>query len=320
MGDNKVSVTVTVPVYNTSKYLRRCLDSLKMQTFKDIEFILVDDGSTDNSGEICEEYAKNDSRFRVIHQKNGGLASARQAGLDASQGEYVIVCDSDDWVEPEMYGMLYQKAKETNADIIACGYYAEYKDGRSIPVQYWFKEKNGIVDNDDYLRHGAHSSWVKLVKRSLLYCSGASYSPGINLGEDALIVFKYMRANPKIVQIRGNFYHYRRLFGEVTYTNHIKMAHVNQLLYIYNWLRDNYSDNKYAEIRRQRAVDIAFAYLRAIDTDAKAMNDFFKNELPLSALFNGELSIKRILVYCGNVLPIGVSKFILKKCYPLFFK
>lgn len=313
-------ISVTVPVYNTSKYLRQCLDSLKAQTLKDIEFILVDDGSTDDSGNICDEYVENDSRFKVIHQANGGLSAARQIGLNNACGEYIIVCDSDDWVEPNMYESLYAKAKETNADIIACGYIAEYNSGRSIPIQYWFKEKNGIVDNDDYLWHGAHSSWVKLVRRSLLHCSGASYAPGINLGEDALIVFKYMRANPKIVQIRGNFYHYRRLFGEVTYTNQIKMTHINQLLYIYNWLKDNYTDNKYVEIRRQRAVDIAFAYLRAIDTDAKAMNDFLKNELPWSAFLKGRICLKVLVVYAEKLLPIRFMKFILDKIYPIFYR
>ena len=82
-------ISIIVPVYNTSKYLRNCLDSLVSQTLSDIEFILVDDGSTDNSGEICEEYAANDSRFKVIHQQNGGSAAARQTGLKNAQGEYV---------------------------------------------------------------------------------------------------------------------------------------------------------------------------------------------------------------------------------------
>ncbi len=97
------AVSVTVPVYNTSKYLRKCLDSLQSQTLKNIEFIIVDDGSTDDSGVICDEYAKSNPKFKVIHQKNGGLASARQTGLNHARGEYVIVCDSDERVEPDMY-------------------------------------------------------------------------------------------------------------------------------------------------------------------------------------------------------------------------
>lgn len=313
-------VSVTVPIYNTSKYLRQCLDSLKAQTLKEIEFILVDDGSTDDSGKICDEYAENDARFRVIHQTNGGLSKARQTGLNSANGEYVIVCDSDDWVEPNMYESLYSKAKETDADIVVCGYTTEYNDGRSIATQYWFKENNGIVDNNDYLRHGANSSWIKFIRRSFFQQSGAQYVPGINLGEDVLIVFKYMRANPKIVQIQGNFYHYRRLFGEMTYTNNLKMTHINQLLYIYNWLNENYSNEEYADIRRQRAIDIAFAFLRATDTDAKAMSGFLKNELPWTAFFKDNMSLKKLMVYMEKIIPLSFSKFLLKKLYPLFYK
>lgn len=130
---NNIYVSVIVPIFNTSRYLRKCLDSLAHQTLTAIEFILVDDGSTDDSGKICDEYASKDSRFRVIHQSNGGSAVARQTGLDAARGEYTIVCDSDDWVEPDMYEKLYRKAVETDADMVLCGYFAEYIDGRSLP-------------------------------------------------------------------------------------------------------------------------------------------------------------------------------------------
>ncbi|MDE7089676.1 MAG: glycosyltransferase, partial [Prevotella sp.] len=229
-----LKVSVTVPVYNTSSYLHQCLDSLQTQTLKEIEFILIDDGSTDNSGFICDEYAKRDSRFRVIHQKNGGSAVARQTGLDNAIGEYIIVCDSDDWVEPDMYEKLYRKAKDTDADIVCCGYFVEYKGGRSLPVQTIMKELDGVVDNDDLLRKGAGSSWVKLVKRSFFEKVNAFYESGINMGEDALIVYKLLRGNPKIVQIKGNLYHYRRLLSGNSYTNNVKMSHIFQLEFIYN--------------------------------------------------------------------------------------
>lgn len=129
-----------------------------------------------------------------------------------------------------------------------------------------------------------------------------------------------MRVNPKIVQIRGNFYHYRRLFGENTYTNSLKMTQINQLLYIYNWLNENYSDEDYADIRCQRAIDIAFAFLRATDTDAKAMSDFLKKELTWSAFFKGNISLKRLVVYAQKILPLSLSKLLIKKLYPLFYK
>ena len=114
---SNIKVSVTVAVYNTSKYLRKCLDSLDVQSMQEIEFIVVDDGSTDGSGVICDEYARRNPKFKVIHQQHSGLAAARQTGMDNAKGEYVIVCDSDDWVEPEMYETLYNVAAESNADI-----------------------------------------------------------------------------------------------------------------------------------------------------------------------------------------------------------
>ena len=116
------------------------------------QFILIDDGSTDDSGRICDEFTARDSRFRVIHQSNGGSAIARQSGVDNSNGEYVIVCDSDDWIEPDIYDRLYDAAKATDADIVVCGYYSEYEDGRSIPSRVIFKEENGLVDNYDFTK------------------------------------------------------------------------------------------------------------------------------------------------------------------------
>ena len=94
------AVSVIVPVYNAEPYIRRCLDSISAQTFKDFEVILIDDGSPDHCGAICDEYARQDSRFRVIHKENEGVAVARQCGIDNAQGTYSIHCDPDDWVEP----------------------------------------------------------------------------------------------------------------------------------------------------------------------------------------------------------------------------
>lgn len=116
MADEKVSVIV--PVYNVEKYLRRCLDSIVNQTYRNLEIILVDDGSPDNSGAICDEYAGKDDRIQVIHQGNGGLSAARNTGLDVATGAYVSFVDSDDWLQDEFVEKLYEKAEE-NTLVIA---------------------------------------------------------------------------------------------------------------------------------------------------------------------------------------------------------
>ena len=313
-------VSVSVPVYNAEKYLRQCIDSLVNQTLHDVEFILVDDGSTDSSGGICEEYAARDSRFKVIHQVNGGSASARQTGLDAATGKYIIVCDSDDWVEPNMYERLYKKAEETGADITVCGYYAEYPDGSSIPKQTWFKEKDGFVDNEDFLQRGAGSSWIKLIRKSLFETTDASYEPGVNLSEDALITYKLLKGNPKICQIKANLYHYRRLFGGNSYTNSIKMSHISQMEYTYKWFCEYYCDDRYEHIRYQLALNIAFAILRTQDTDANYLRNFLRENLPWRKVFGHNLSLKACMVIVEKSLPICVSKAILKALYPLVYR
>ncbi len=121
---SKPKVSVIVPVYKAEKYIHRCLGSLVNQTLHDIEIILVDDGSPDNSRKICDDYAAKDNRIKVIHKENGGVSSARNAGIKAATGEYSIHCDPDDWVELTAYEKLYNKAKETDADMVVCDYYA----------------------------------------------------------------------------------------------------------------------------------------------------------------------------------------------------
>lgn len=128
-------ITIVVPVYNVEKYVAKCIDSILAQTFQDLEILLVNDGSTDNSAEICEKYAKKDSRIKVIHQKNQGLSAARNTGIEHASGKYIGFIDSDDYIEKDMYETLYQQMVENHADISVCGIYNEYVDviKRSYP-------------------------------------------------------------------------------------------------------------------------------------------------------------------------------------------
>lgn len=319
MENQQPKVTVTVPVYNTKPYLRQCLDSLVLQTLEDIEIIMVDDGSTDDSGTICDEYATRYSKFKVIHQSNGGLSVARQTGLLAAKGKYVIVCDSDDWVEPEMYQNLYEVAENSGADIVMCGFYTQYDDGRKIRSGIRFKENTGIVDNDDVLSRGAGWSFVKLIRRSLFQKTNAYYKSGINLSEDSLIIYKLLKGNPKIVQIDTPLYHYRRVFGGTSYTNSLRMEHIYQLAFTYRWLKDNYKDSKYKHIVRKRAVDLAFACLRAEDTDEMYLCKFLRYELPWNELILCLPKLKTLVVCIEKGLPLCFSKFLLRILYPLFY-
>lgn len=129
---NYPKVSIIVPIYNVEKYLDRCMDSLLNQTLMDIEIIMVDDGSPDNCPKMCDEYAKNDNRVKVVHKKNGGLGFARNSGLDVATGEYVAFVDSDDYVGLDMYKTLYDKAEVDKCDAVFCGFRTEVRQNKWI--------------------------------------------------------------------------------------------------------------------------------------------------------------------------------------------
>ena len=131
----KPAVSVIVPVYNAEDFLCRCVDSLLSQTLRDIEIILVDDGSTDSSRSICERYAEQDSRVRVISQHNRGVAMARKAGMKVATGQYSIHTDPDDWVEDSMLEELYTTAIKDKADIVVCDFMIDFKDYNYLASQ-----------------------------------------------------------------------------------------------------------------------------------------------------------------------------------------
>ena len=130
MGSIKVSIIV--PIYNVEKYLDRCMQSLLGQTLKDIEIIMVDDGSPDGCPALCDEYVRRDARVKVIHKQNAGLGYARNAGLDVATGEYVAFVDSDDYVDLEMYEKLYVTAIRTGSDVVYCGFNRYYSENNVI--------------------------------------------------------------------------------------------------------------------------------------------------------------------------------------------
>ena len=151
-------ISIIVPVYKVEQYLRRCLDSVQNQIFTDWECILIDDGSPDNSGQICDEYAQKDERFRVIHQENAGVSAARNAGLDSAKGEWIGFVDSDDWIEPEMYQFLYTNAIDKKADVIICGYVGQHKK-RIIKMCGTEEAQKFLFDRNGF----GGFSWLRLI-------------------------------------------------------------------------------------------------------------------------------------------------------------
>ena len=203
-------ISVIVPVYKAEKYLHKCVDSLLAQTFTDFEILLIDDGSPDKSGEICDEYAEKDSRIRVFHKENGGVSSARQCGLDNARGEYVIHADPDDWVEANMLEELYAKAKEVDADMVICDYWLDFHSKSICARQEIFEESPNVILRK-LLRQELHGSCCnKLVRTSLFAKYDISFPVDIIRWEDLFVICNLLLHNINVFYIPLAFYHYNQ--------------------------------------------------------------------------------------------------------------
>lgn len=199
-------ISIIVPVYKAEAYIHRCIDSLLAQTFHDFEVLLIDDGSPDMSGEICDEYAKKDNHIRVFHKQNGGVSSARQLGIDNALGMYVIHADPDDWVEPKMLEELYNKIKEDDSDVVICDYWEDDNNVRKYINQKPSSLENKILLNDILTQRIHGSCCNKLVKRSCYDL--VKFPVGLNYSEDTYVILHIIHNGVKISYLPKAFYHY----------------------------------------------------------------------------------------------------------------
>lgn len=209
MEDMKISVIV--PVYNIKEYLKKCVDSIGEQTYKNLEIILVDDGSTDGSGAICDEYRETDSRVIVIHQQNSGVSAARNTGVQAATGAYITFVDSDDYLERDMYEKMLEAAVEKDLDVIACGYFYTNTPQEldcSELVELLSREKAiSLCLADDPCSTMCGAVWNKLYKTSVLRQYLVFNSKYI-IAEDMLVTVRCLKYAKTIGQLNWCGYHY----------------------------------------------------------------------------------------------------------------
>lgn len=216
-------LSVIVPVYNTEKYLRECIDSILAQTFTDFELILVDDGSADQSGVICDEYSQLDGRIKVIHQNNGGVTVARKQGLKVAVGEYISFVDSDDWIEPDMYRNMLIEADANDADVIICDMLAEKQQestvvrSSSLSGLFASEQLNQQIYSNmlfDYSKNAPGLSLNlcnKLFRSTIAKPVFAVFPNDVTYGEDALgSLMCLLRAKSIYIMKNSAFYHYRQ--------------------------------------------------------------------------------------------------------------
>ena len=226
-------ITVIVPVYNVENYLNKCLDSLINQTYKNLEIIVINDGSTDNSGEICQEYAQKDNRIVYIEKENGGLSDARNVGLDKMTGSYVTFIDSDDWIEQDYIETLYKKIVEYQADIAVGNYYSYNEDEETYYFHIYgdsYYEKvydnisifENLYESQEMKSFALISAWGKLYKAKLF--DYLRFDKG-KLGEDGYFNQKMYLSVNKVVYLNKGLYAYRQRSGSITKTWTEKWMH-----------------------------------------------------------------------------------------------
>ena len=203
-----VLISVIVPIYGVEKYLNQCVESIVRQTYQELEIILVDDGSPDNCGTICDEWANIDKRIKVVHKENGGLSDARNAGLQIATGELISFIDSDDYIEPLFFETLHTAMKETGAEIAECGTRYVNEDGKELKIR---TAQNGVFDTITALEklineQGLYQTvWNKLYRREVI--DGIWFAKG-KYNEDEFWTYKVFDRAKKIVSVEQPLYNY----------------------------------------------------------------------------------------------------------------
>lgn len=251
--NSKLLVSVIVPVYNIKKYIERCLKSLLVQNYKNIEIIVVDDGATDGSGEICDRFAKLDNRVRVFHKKNGGLSSARNFGIKKARGEYICLVDGDDYVERDFVGAMLEIAEGKNADIVVCGY------NGMVPADKTLSGKDAVIKLLVEQENLEIIAWNKLYRKKLF--DEIEYPEGRNY-EDTLTTYKLLARAKKVSYIPTSLYKYVERDGSITNSDK-KEAKLNMREVAALEAIDYFSGNQ--ELKKAAEVALLTAKIAFID-------------------------------------------------------
>jgi len=269
MSQEKALISIIIPVYKVEKYLEKCIQSVINQTYENLQIILVDDGSPDNCGKICDEYAKKDHRIEVIHKSNGGLSDARNKGLEMAKGEYIGFVDSDDYIEADMYEVLYNLLKQYNADVSICNFYTVSQGKISIK-----NADNGINDynrieilKEILLDRNIQSyAWNKLYKKELF--DEIKYPIGKKYEDIGTTFYLLEKCNKIVVTGKSEYYYINRQDSivnnvtESTITDYIELI-MQRYDYIEENIKELSSYNK----------DYLKRILKTAEKDIKSLNE-----------------------------------------------
>lgn len=309
-------LSVIVPAYNVENFIKQCVDSILAQTFTDFELLLVDDGAKDDTGKICDEYAHKDARVRVIHKQNGGLVSARKAGIAEATGEYIAYVDGDDWVAEEMFEHLCTVAKNEDADIVIADFMiAKEKGGEPLTqnMDAGIYDKKALCEQiypnmlckGEYFSFGFQPSLCsKLFKRSLLTPNQLAVANSIKLGEDAACSYPCMLQAEKIVYLKEYYYYFYRI--RETSISHaiVKSFYTEEILTLINHLQERFSlEEEYGKSMQKQLISYAcYMFDNMITPCISFRNLFFSGRLQKELEVIGGTDIGKEITEYGKMV------------------
>lgn len=266
-------ISIIVPVYNVEKYLRKCIESIQKQTFYNIEIILVDDGSTDNSSKICDDFANRDKRIKVFHLENGGVSRARNYGMDKAIGKYIMFCDSDDYVDEKWCEILYKYIEKYPSSWINCGMKViNLFDSCEFNAIYDFKKNVSFIDKMEYyklLKCGiAPYSGNKIFSKEKLKNNNIKFDENRSLGEDVIFTIEYLKLCDNILCINEYLYYYIR-YGENTLTTKYVWNEFDTVADLYKYRKDFISEEDKQEFYSQ----YTYTFLKALNNTFDKRNN-----------------------------------------------
>ena len=336
--------SILTPVYNVEKYIAECIESVINQTYTDFEFILVDDGSPDNSPEICDEYAQKDSRIKVIHKENGGLISARRAAIAAASGEYCVFLDSDDYLDINALEVINKKTEETSCDCVCYGFNRVNDQGsvlwRSNDTEEKIVNEKRELYKIIFTNHAFNSLGRKAVRRELLSADFSKYYH-VSMGEDLLQSIEILKNSKSVAFTTENLYNYRINLSSITRTvsinNYIDDFTVRAS--VLDFLRNEnvWSESDYQEYKDYCLKLFAIEIMRVAGFDAKRSQkkqifskireqEYYKEFLSTGKYSKKAVGWKHVLVDAFRsgrdkmIINIVLVRKLLSRCYRLFRK
>ena len=299
--NNSPKISIIVPVYNVEKYLHRCVDSILSQTFTDFELLLIDDGSKDKSGAICDEYAGHDKRIRVFHKANGGASSARNVGLDNAKGEYICFCDADDWVDSSWLQLFVGKFPK---DLIVQGFYYKMDDASNWNKCRMKSTSMDVVEALDYLYGISNMGylWCRCFKKTIITDNHIRFNNNFAVREDYDFILSYNTHISKMTLLDNYTYYY--IMPDFLGRKYSKVKNISDMdciISVYDKLNFILKGN----------LDKKYVFDEVVRMQSDLFKDLFRNKAKISLYLDKYEKIKRQSGYVPSTAKERIKNFCL---------